>query len=102
MNSGNKTPSSHVICFCKVTTGVCEAVRLSNLTEAGAICRLLHLPHHHLAPSGTSAALLRALFPLLPELLQTGVALFLSLIWGGREQSAQMMSVEKLEEDKMS
>lgn len=78
---------------------MCEAVCFSNLTEAGAICRLLHLPHHRLACSSTGAALLSPLFSLLPELLQTSVALFFSLIW---EQSRQMMSVEKLGEDKMS
>lgn len=100
LQTAEKLSSSSI--FDKETTRVCEAVCFSNLTEAGAICRLLHLPHHRLACSGTSAALLSPLFSLLPELLQTGVALLFSLIWGGREQSRQLMSVEKLGEDKMS
>ncbi len=67
------------------TTRLGEAICLGDLAEAGAIRWLLHLPHHHLSCSGPSATLLWSLFSLLPELLQTGLTLLFSLVWGGGE-----------------
>lgn len=61
-----------------------EAVCLGDLAEAGTVGRLLHLPHHHLSSSGTTATLLAPLLPLLPQLLQASLTLLLSLVWGGR------------------